>query len=239
MGNAMKQLRALMAASALVLPGTACIVQAAQPQTAEAYNVVELQAEAQREVPNDLLNASLYVEANDADAARLAAALNRITNEALKAAADFKAVRVRSGGSNTHPVYDRSQKLTGWRGRAEVRLESRDFEAASRLIARLQASMQLSSISFSVSPEQRKATENELIGEAIQAFRGRAEIVRQALAGKAWKLRHMSVNTSGSAPPPRPLLRAMAAQSAEIAPPQFEGGMSTVQVSVSGAIQFD
>ena len=238
MAQTMKNIRAVVVASILVLLGCAGALQAAQPP-AEAYNVVELQAEAQREVPNDLLNASLYVEANDADAARLAALLNRVTNEALKTATEVKAVRVRSGGSNTYPVYDRSQKLTGWRGRAEVRLESRDFEAASRLIARLQSSMQLLSISFSVSPQQRKDMENELIGEAIQSFRGRAEIVRQALAGKAWRLRHMSVNTAASAPPPRPMLRAMAAQSAEIAPPQLEGGMSTVQVSVSGAIQFD
>lgn len=212
---------------------------ATTPAATDSHNLVELQAEAQREVPNDLLNASMYVEANDADAARLAALLNRVTNDALKAAADFKAVRVRTGGGNTYPVYDRNQKLTGWRGRSELRLESRDFEAAAKLIARLQSGMQLSSITFSVSSQQRKDTENELIGEAIQAFRSRADIVRQALAGKAWKLRRMSINTSGSTPPPRPVLRAMAVQSAEIAPPQLEGGMSTVLVSVSGTIQFD
>ena len=112
--------------------------QAVAPATADRYNTIELQAEAQREVTNDLLNASLYVEVTDANAAQLANTLNRASNEALKIAANFKSVRVRSGGNNTYPVYDRNQKLTGWRGRAEIRLDSRDFQAAAGLVARLQ-----------------------------------------------------------------------------------------------------
>lgn len=214
-------------------------VHSAQP-VAEERNVIELQAEAQREVANDLLNAVLYVEASDADAARLASQLNRASGDALKLAADFKAVRARSGASQTYPVYDRNQKLTGWRGRSEIRLESRDFEAAARLIARLQAGMQLASVSFSVSPQLRKDTENEIIAEAIQAFRARAEIVRQALGGQRHVLQRVQIGTAGAAPPPRPMMRALAqSASAEVVAPQFEGGVSTITVSVSGVVRIE
>jgi predicted secreted protein len=216
------------------------IAQAQTARGAEPYNSVELQAEANREISNDTLNATLYAEASDADAARVADALNRASNDALKAAAGFKAVRARSGGSNTYPVYDRNQRLTGWRGRAEIRLESRDFQAASALIAKLQEGMQLSSLSFKVSREFRTSTENELIAEAVKAFRGRADIARQALGGKSYRLRRIAINTSGSSPPPRPMLRMSAAAApAEVAAPQLEGGLSTVTVSVSGTIEVE
>ena len=224
--------------TALLLVSSMALAQPAR--SAEPYNSVELQAEANREIPNDTLNASLYVQASDADAAKVADALNRVSNDALKAAAGFKAVRARSGGSNTYPVYDRNQRLTGWRGRAEIRLESRDFQAASALIAKLQAGMQLSSLSFNVSRELRTNTENELISEAVKAFRARADIARQALGGKSYKLRRIAINTSGSSPPPRPMLRMSAAAApAEVTAPQLEGGLSTVTVSVSGTVEVE
>jgi len=205
----------------------------------DRYNTVELQAEAQREVTNDLLNASLYVEATDANAAQLANTLNRASNEALKIAANFKSVRARSGSNNTYPVYDRNQKLTGWRGRAEIRLDSRDFQAAAGLIAKLQASMQLSSLSFSLAKDTREKLENDLIAEAISAFRARADITRQALAGKSYRIRRVAINTGGGMMQPQPMFRAAAASAAEVATPQLEGGLSTVTVSVSGAVEVE
>ena len=63
--------------------------------------------------------------------------------------------------------------------------------------------MQLGGLSFSVSPEARRQAENELIVEAIAAFKARAEIVRAALAGRGYKIQRLNVNSGHSAPPPR------------------------------------
>jgi len=222
-------------AAALALPAAVVFAQSAEPAR---YNTVELQTDVHREVGNDTLTASLYIELTDANAATLANALNRAANDALKIAADFKAVRTRSGGNQTYTVYERNQRLSGWRGRAEIRLESRDFTASASLIGKLQSSMQLAGISFGVSVEARKAVENELIAEAVAAFRSRADIVRLALAGKSYKLRRLAINTGGMASP-RPMLMQRAVASAEVATPQFEGGVSVVTVSVSGAIEVE
>ena len=217
----------------LLLTGSAF---AADP--APRYNTVELQAEAQRELANDSLSASLYVELNDVDPAALAAALNQTANEALRVAKGYPGVRVRSGNNQTYPVYAKGNVLQGWRARAEIRLESKDFEAASRLIGKLQATMQLGNTAFSVSPEARRQAENELIAEAIAAFKARADIVRAALAGRSYKILHLNVNAGYSAPPPRyAAMRAMSAGAPEAAPPNLEGGVSMVTVSVSGAIE--
>ena len=204
----------------------------------ERYNTVELQAEVQRETGNDTLNATLYVELNDSDAARLAGALNHAANDALALAREFKSVRVRSGNNQTYPVYDRQQRLTGWRGRAELRLEGKDFAAVSALIAKLQASLQLGQIAFSISPELRKTIEDELIAEAIKAFRARADIARAALGGRGYKIRRIALQSGGGLAQPRVMFSRAAAAEA-IPAPQFEGGTSQITVSVNGAIEVE
>lgn len=210
---------------------------AAAAEPSPRYNTVELQAEAQREVQNDLLNASLYVELNDGSPAALANAINKRVNEALRVAKDYKGVTVRSGNNQTYPVYAKDNVLQGWRGRAEIRIESKDFEAASGLIGKLQAGMQLGNMSFSVSPEARRAAENELIAEAIVAFKARAEIVKAALAGRSYKLQRLNVANRYGVPPPRPLMARMAASAQEVAAPNLEAGVSLVMVTANGAIE--
>ena len=109
-------------------------------------------------------------------------------------------MRVRSGGNQTYPVYSKAKLLQGWRGRAEIRIESKDFQAASGLIGKLQAGMQLGNLGFSVSPEARRQAENELIVEAVGAFKARAEIVRGALAGRSYKIQRLNLNSGHSGP---------------------------------------
>lgn len=229
----MRALKFLCVGAVLLLAGNTF---AADP--APRYNTVELQAEAQRELANDTLAASLYAELNDANPAVLAHALNKAANEALRVAREVQGVRVRSGSNQTFPVYGKGNVLQGWRGRAEIRIESKDFEAASGLIGRLQAGMQLGNLVFSVSPEARRLAENELIAEAMAAFKARAEIVRGALAGRGYKIQRLSVNSGHGAPPPRlAMARALAAAAPEVAAPNLEGGISLVTVTVGGAIE--
>lgn len=218
--------------AALLLAAAAPAAELVAPR----YNSVELQAEAQREVQNDLLNATLYVEMNDASPAALANALNKSINEALRVAKEHKGVRARSGNNQTFPVYTKGNQLQGWRGRAEIRIEARDFEAASGLIGKLQSGMQLGGMHFSVSPEARRAVENELIAEAIAAFKSRAEIVRTALAGRGYRLQHLNIATGYNPPQPR-LAMARAAVAQEVAAPNLEAGVSLVTVTANGAIE--
>jgi predicted secreted protein len=228
-----KRMLTCSAAGCLLLAATS-IVAAENPLR---YNTVELQAEAQREVQNDLLNANLYVELNDPNPAALANAINKSVNDALRIAKEFKGVKVRSGNNQTYPVYAKGNVLQGWRGRAELRIESKDFEAASRLIGKLQADMQLASMTFAVSPEARRAVENELITEAIGAFKARAEIVKAALAGRGYKLQRLNVANGYNVPQPRLAMARVAAAAAEVAAPNLEAGVSVVTVTANGAIE--
>ena len=212
-----------------------------QPPEPPRFNQVDLQAEVSREIQNDLMLASVHAEANDASAAKVADQLNRLTADALKTAGDFKSVKARSGFNQTFPARRSARgKLTGWRGRAEIRLESKDLAAMATLIGKLQSSMQLGGVTFTVSPELRRQTENDLITEAVAAFRSRADIATKAIGGKSYRVRRIGINTGGMFPPPRPMVaQARAAAAAEVTPPTFEGGASTVQVSANGSIQVE
>lgn len=225
-----------IAATLLLSLAVPALAQAPEPR----FNQVELQAEASREVQNDLMTANLYAEASDPSAAKVADQLNRVTADALKTAGAEKAVKARSGYSQTYPVNDRNGKVTGWRGRSEIRLESKDTRAMAALIGRLQSSMQLSGASFSVSPELRRQVENELINEAVAAFKSRADIAAKAIGGRTFKIRRIGLNAGGGGPVPRPMLaRGLAAQSAEVSAPVFEAGTSVVNVVAAGTVEVE
>lgn len=207
-------------------------------EEAPRYNQIDLQVEVSREVQNDLMNATMYSELNEANAAALTQKLNRIGNDAIALAKQHKTVKVRTGYNQTYPVYDRNNKLVGWRGRTEVRLEGKDFAAVSDLIGALQNTMQLGGVSFSVSPELRRETQNDLMKEVVSAFRARADILRQALGAKAYKLRTMAVNTGGGGGP-RPVAMNMRADKSMEMAPSFEAGTSEIQVHASGGVELE
>ena len=227
--------RVLLPASLMYVLGTPAFPAEPAPPR---YNTVTLQADAQREVQNDLLNATLFVEVNDATPAGVANAVNKTVNEALRVAKEYKNVRTRSGNNQTYPVYSKANQLQGWRGRGEIRLESKDFEAASALIGKLQSAMQLSGIQFTVAPDSRRTVENELIAEAIAAFKARAEIAKAALGGRGYKLQNLNVSSGRNVPPPAPYMAMARAQAApEVATPNLEAGVSVITVNANGTVE--
>lgn len=205
-------------------------VAAAQERPAE-FDVVSLQAQASRDVDNDQLIAVLALQLQGPDPAELADSANRRMDEVLKIAAEFPVVRLRSGSYQTTPRY-REKRMDGWQLSQELRLESPDFAAASRLIARLQHALVVRSMSVRLSSEARRAAENSLIVEALDAFRVRAELVRRSMQAGGYRVRTLDIGTAGGALPPVPLMAR-----AEAAPVAVEPGVSPVTVTISGSIQ--
>ena len=213
----------------------ACLPLAAQAQEAKepAFNLVSLSAQAERDVPNDLLIAVLAVDAEGPDPAHLAGAVNKTMQHALELARGVREVRARSAGYQTWLVTDKA-RISRWRVRQELRLESSDIAAASALIGKLQSILVVSQLSLSVSDESRRQTENALIGEAIAAFEERARVVRDAMKARSYRVRELQV--AGGAQP-RPMLAQMRALASEVALPAIEAGTSRILITVSGTIQ--
>jgi len=198
------------------------------------FNLVSLNAEAEREVPNDLLSATLAAEAEGADPAQLADSVNRAMQRALSTALAVKTVKAQSGRYQTIPVYEKS-RVARWRVRQELRLESADFAAATELIGKLQAGLMVTGLNLSVSAEARRKAENALIAEALAAFEERARVVRDTMQVKGYRVRDLQISPTGS--PPRPMLAMAARVLQEAAPPAVEPGSTRILVTVSGTIQ--
>lgn len=204
------------------------------------YDMISLQADARAEVPNDLLVATLFVEMTMGDATRLAAEVNKTLNNGVRLVHEFPGVKIESGQQSTWPVYDaKGNKLTGWRTRAELRVESKDFDAASRAIAKMQGAMQMAGMTFVLSPDTADATNNRLIDAALKAFRARADIVAKSLGATGWRTVNLNIGTDGGRPPvPMYRMAPQAAAMADAVPPQeTAGGTSDITVTVNGTIQ--
>lgn len=205
------------------------------------YNQVSVRAEVNQEVQRDLMTVTLYTESQDTDPAKLAAGITDALNKALGAARQVQQVTIRQGSRNSYPIYDdKGQKITGWRERAELRLESPDFAALSKLTGeQLGSDMKMGGMDFSISDPARKASEDTLLKNAVTAFKARAQLVTDALGGSSYKLVNLNLNTSGY---PQPYLRApammMKAARADAAPtPDVEAGTSQVSVTADGVIE--
>jgi len=208
-------------------------VAAQAPET--LFNLVTLNAQAEREVPNDLLSAVLAAEAEGADPAQLSADVNRTMQAALALAKGYGAVRARSGGYQTFPIYDKT-RIARWRVRQELRLESADFAAATDLIGKLQANLVVTGMALSVSPESRRLAENTLIPEALAAFEERARLVREAMKAKGHRMRDLQISAGGTVYPV-PFAAAARGMSASAPSPAVEAGTTRVLITVSGTIQ--
>jgi len=228
---------ALLALLSLPLAAAAQVPAEPQynPQFNPQFNLVSLRADAQREIPNDLLGAVLAAEAEGADTAQLANEVNRAMQGALAVAKGYRGVNARSGTYQTIPLYDKG-RVARWRVRQELRLQSTDIPGATELIGKLQANLVVSGMSLSVSPELRRQTENALYAEAVAAFEERARLVRDAMKAKGYRVRNLDFSGDGPSPAPM-VLRSPTAMTAARVPPAVEPGTTLIVISVSGTVQ--
>ena len=149
-------------------------------------------------------------------------------------------MKISLGSRQSYPVYeDEGRKISAWRERAELRLESAEFARLSQLSADLLGELKMADMSFAVADDTRKASEDQLIKEAVNAFKARAQLATDAVGGKGYKLVSLNLN-SGGFQPVMPL-RAVAmdrASFAKSAPAQeIEAGTSRVSMSADGVIE--
>ena len=216
---------------------------ASLPALAEGvnYNQVSLRAEASQEVPRDLMIVTLYTEAQNSDSAKLAAEITTTMNNALNQAKQVKEVALRQGSRNSFPIYDnKTQKITGWRERAELRLESTDFAALSKLTGEQMQTLKMGNMQFTVANATRKTSDDALLKDAVNAFKARAQLASDALGGKGYKIVSLNLNSNGY---PQPYMRGAmmmkaAAPAMDSAPtPEIEAGTSEVSMSADGVIE--
>lgn len=221
---------------ATVLAAAPAVGHAAGGEEATLFNIVSLQANASREVPNDQMRAILSIEAENSDQAALAREINDAMEKGMAIAKQQPAVRVKSGIYQTNPVY-RFSTIDHWRARQDLEIESGDVQAMTRTIGNLQSLLRLTSLGFTVTPDVRRKAENELITEGLQAFGQRADLVRSALGAKSYRIKDLAVEADQVMAPQPYMALAVAKSSPAVPAPVVEAGTTRVQIRISGSIQ--
>jgi predicted secreted protein len=233
-----------MLAAALAVAGPLTLTLA--PRTALAQTdtrvqpagVLSLSAQASAEVPQDVVTITLFYEQEANDPASLTTTLNQRADAALQKARGVSGVTASSGQFSIFPSTDRDGRISAWRGRTEVVLESHDFTAAAKLAGDIASVMQVGNVQFSLSPEAQREAEQKLSGQAIASFRDQAMSAARAFGYSSYTIRE--VNVGHGFMQPRPVMMAARAVSADAKvaqPVPLEGGTSTVTVNVSGSVQ--
>lgn len=229
----------LIASTALLVCASGSFAQDSSAQQ-PPRNVVQLAASGAVEVQQDLLTVVLTTsrDGNDAGAVQtqLKVALEAALNEARKAAQAGQ-LDVRTGNFSLYPRYNKDGKIQGWQGTTELVLEGRDFARIASTAGKI-PSMTLGNVSFGLSRAQRVQVEGQAQAIAIEQFKAKAGDIAKSFGFAGYSLREVSVNANDLGGMPRPRAMAMEAKlaSADMAVP-VEAGRSTVQVTVSGAVQ--
>ena len=198
------------------------------------------QVESTRDVENDWITATVGITAEDANPAALADRINKDMAWALEQARAESKVKAKSGGYSTFPVHDDAGRIRRWQASQQLVLESSDSAAITRLVGALQARLQLQSFEFSVSEELRRKVQEELVTQALTAFRARAALVAKGLGASGFSLDDVSIETGPQWQPPMMMRGEMAmAKSDSVAPPAVQAGTSRVAVTVNGSIVLD
>lgn len=222
-----------MGASVLALPASA---QQDDDSAAKGgkWPQASLRAEASAEVPQDTVKITLATEISDVSQTAVAKALSKALDSVMSQAKGDPKIKVSSGNYRLWPMSNEKGKISNWRGRGEIFLESTDFAAASELAGKLSDRMPVDNLAFSVSPQARAKQEQALLTQAVQAFSDRAQALTGALGFASYTIRNVDLGGAGAQPyQPAGRMMAMAADKASV---PLEGGTEMVTVSIRGSI---
>lgn len=227
--------RLILAVALGLLPALAA-AQTPSPPVPDNATLLHLGEQAQRMVTRDELHAVLRVEAADADAAKLQAAINKRLQAAVARAKRVAGVTVATGGYSVfqEPPKDKPPR---WHGMATLSLVARDAAPLLELAGSLQQDgLVVSSLAYELTPETARSAEDELTGEALARVKQRAERTAAALGLAVERIRDLRIGKAGGVPPgPRMMMLGGAAPGAP-PPPVAEPGEAQVTVSVEAEV---
>ena len=157
---------------------------------------ISFSVEAEKEVERDLLQVSLFYQAEGNDLSALNKTMAEKMNKAIELAKAQSAVEIKDNSRNTWIRYDNKGKQQGWIARAELTLESKDSQALSTLVHELDGVLAIDHVSASVSREKLSSLENELTKEALAKFKDKALLLQESLQMKGYRTQSLDVSSA-------------------------------------------
>src|SRR5690606_17532974 len=104
------------------------------------------------------------------------------------------ALQARTLSYASFPVYE-EQQIVAWQAVQQLELKSTNISALNDMVGKLQARLQVKHMSFQPTSATRKAAENKLIDQALDAFKARAELVRKNMNAKRYIIVQVDIHT--------------------------------------------
>jgi predicted secreted protein len=228
---------AAIAALAALAPAPMAAAETGAPSAP----VVTVTAAASESVANDRMHAWLRAEAESASPAAAASEVNARVAKGIARAKAASGVLVATSGYTTQQIAEKG-KPTRWRVAQTITVEGGDFAALATLLTKLQDDdgLLLSGMSFDVSPDTRRKSEDALTQQALRAWQERAQRAAQGLGYASWRPGRVTVGTGDrAAPVPMYRAQAMVMAAPAPAPVPVEAGTTDVTVTVSGEAVLD
>lgn len=170
---------------------------AAEPVSHQPTDV-SFSVEAEREVERDLLQVSLFYQAEGNDLSALNKTMAEKMNKAIELAKAQSAVEIKDNSRNTWIRYDNKGKQQGWIARAELTLESKDSQALSTVVHELDGVLAIDRVSASVSREKLNSLEKELTKEALAKVKDKdkALLIQESLQMKGYHTQSLDVSSA-------------------------------------------
>lgn len=206
--------------------------------TQSKRSLINFDVSTERQIANDEAVARLSKTAQAKTAKALANQINPAISEALSIARQYPKIKVETTYQNSYPIYDNHSKITGFTGSSSLSLTSNNTEELAELIGKLQNILVLEDLNFKVSDEKRRQIENELMLEATQQFRTKAQHLALAWGAKNYQLINAQMNSNNHFGRAHgiPMMLMEAAAMADKKAPEFQAGDSTISYTISGQI---
>ena len=226
----------VLVAALLFTPITSRIAIAEDEVLFDRYTI---SSQASGEVANDLLEARMVVEHEDRDSATLANRVNADMAWALEKVRQYPSVNATSGNYSTWPSHEKKEgRIIGWRSSQVLKLESDDFPTVRKAIRELQERLQVRGMLLRPKVETRQSGEDDLIAEALNAFRQRASLVQSTMGASDFRIINVDINTNSQVRHPARMRFEESASLSKVAnEPAIQAGTSEVVVSIHGVIQ--
>jgi predicted secreted protein len=206
------------------------------PAAAPEFPQLKLSANAAREVAQDRVAVTLFTTQESPTPGPAQAQVNARLAPVIDKLRSRKDVQVESAGYRSDPVW-KDSRIVAWRARGAIRITGAPSEDFNKLVGELASSLNVEAVSHFLSRETRIAIEQELIGEAVSAFRAKAQATAQALGYRSWNVRSVTIGqVAPEGPEPGPRVMLSRAAAAEAAPMPIAEGRTEVTVSVNGVV---
>lgn len=197
--------------------------------------------EVSRTVEKDLIEVSLFSRKSGKNLAELKKQVSTNLNTVIDAIKKESGIEVQSAFNN-YADSDNKGKVIGWVATGNLYLESKNIEAVAKILDNLGSEVGIDYISFKVSPEKRRALEDEMTLEIIKKFQHKAELIKKGLNAGNYRLDNVQLSTpNGESNDYQPRMymgeAAMSAKSAGSVP--LEAGKETISATASGDVVFE